>query len=444
MFWQIILQIILIGLNAVFACAEIAVISINDTRLDKLAASGEKRAVRLKKLTSQPARFLATIQVAITLSGFIGSAFAADNFSEYFVKLLSKTGIPVSDKVLSSVSVVLITLILSYFTLVFGELVPKRLAMKNAEKLGLGMSGLITFISKLFAPIVWLLNISTNGLLRLMGIDPSNEEDTVTEEEILMMSDAGAEKGTIDEDEHRIIKNVFAFDDMTAEQICTHRTDVSVLWEEESSEEWEKTIHRTRHSVYPICGESVDNVIGLLNAKDYFRLEDKSKENVMKNAVREPYFVHDNMKADQLFAKMKLSGANHFSIVVDEYGGMSGIVTITDLVEELVGDFADDDLDEPSAKLEQVNDEMWLVPGITPLTDVAEALDTILPAAEYETFGGFVIATIGEIPKDGSQVHIDTEYLHIDILEIRQHRIEKCCVTKINKQAITENDSTED
>ncbi len=441
---QIILQIVLIALNAVFACAEIAVISINDTRLDKLAASGDKRAVRLKKLTSEPARFLATIQVAITLSGFIGSAFAADNFSGYLVNGLLKAGVPESYKaILESVSVVIITLILSFFTLVFGELVPKRVAMKNPEKLGLSMSGMITAISKLFAPLVGLLNVSTNGVLRIMGINPESEEDTVTEEEILMMSDAGAEKGTIDEVENRIIKNVFAFDDLTAEQICTHRTDVSVLWNDDPSDVWEETIHRTRHSVFPICGESVDNIIGILDAKDFFRLEDKSKENIMKNAVSEPYFVHENMKADQLFAKMKQNDAAHFAVVVDEYGGMSGIITVTDLVEQLVGEFADDDDDENSAKFEQINDKMWIVPGITTLSDVAEELEIALPADKYETFGGYVIAMLGEIPKDGTQVSLDTDDLHIDVLEICHHRIEKCRVTKIEKETVINEEESE-
>lgn len=435
MFWQIILQIILIALNAVFACAEIAVISINDNRLEKLAASGDKRAARLKKLTGEPSKFLAAIQVAITLSGFIGSAFAADNFSDRLAALIMKTGIPVSEKALDSFSVVLITLILSYITLVFGELVPKRLAMKNPEKLGFAMSGLISAISKFFAPLVWTLNVSTNGILRLLGIDPQSEDDTVTEEEIIMMSDAGAEKGTIDEAENRIIKNIFAFDDMTAEQICTHRTDVSVLWTEDGSDVWEETIHRTRHSVFPICGESVDNVIGTLNAKDFFRLEDKSKENIMKTIVREPYFVHENMKADRLFAKMKQNDADHFAVVVDEYGGMSGIITVTDLVEQLVGEFDDDDVDEPSAKLEQIDEQTWSVPGIITLSEAAEALELPLPADKYETFGGYVIAKLGEIPKDGTQTAVNSDGLHIEILEIKHHRIEICRVTKTTKEA---------
>ena len=233
MLGQIILQIILIALNALFACTEVAVISTSDVRLEKLAASGNKKAARLKKLTDTPTRFLATIQVAITLAGFIGAAFAADSFAELLTSALVKTGIGIPAAVIKKAAVVLITLVLSYFTLVFGELVPKRLAMKDPEKIALAMSGVINFVAVFFAPLVWLLNVSANGILRLMGIDPNSDDDTVTEEEILMMSDAGAEKGTIDEDENRIIKNVFAFDDMTAEQVCTHRTDVDVLWSDD-------------------------------------------------------------------------------------------------------------------------------------------------------------------------------------------------------------------
>ena len=431
MIGQIILQIILIALNAVFACTEVAVISTNDVRLDKLAASGNKRAVRLKKLTDSPTRFLATIQVAITLAGFIGAAFAADSFSEYLTSAILKTGIGIPAAVIKKVSVILITLVLSFFTLVLGELVPKRVAMKDPEKIALAMSGAITLVSKIFAPFVWLLNASANGILRLLGIDPESEDDAVTEEEILMMSDAGAEKGTIDEDENRIIKNVFAFDDMTAEQVCTHRTDVDVLWNDDDVSIWEETIHRTRHSAFPICGESVDNVIGVLNAKDYFRLEDKSKENIMKNAVREPSFVHENMKADRLFDEMKQRGADHFAVVVDEYGGMSGIITITDLVEELVGDFADDPEDEPAVRLEKTGENVWTVPGITSLSDICEELDVVLPADKFETFGGYVIAELGEIPKDGSQLTLKAGGLSIEVLEVKHHRIEVCRVEKL-------------
>ncbi|MCR4796697.1 MULTISPECIES: hemolysin family protein [Ruminococcus] len=431
MIGQIILQIVLIALNALFACTEVAVISTSDVKLEKLAASGNKKAIRLKKLTDSPTRFLATIQVAITLAGFIGAAFAADSFAEYLTSAIAKTGIGIPAAVLKKCSVVLITLLLSYFTLVFGELVPKRVAMKNPEKIALAMSKTITVVAKIFAPFVWLLNASSNGILRLIGIDPESDDDTVTEEEILMMSDAGAEKGTIDEDENRIIKNVFAFDDTTAEQVCTHRTDVDVLWSSDDISVWEETIHRTRHSSFPICGESVDNVIGVLNAKDYFRLDDKSRDNIMKEAVREPCFVHESMKADRLFDQMKQRGADHFAVVVDEYGGMSGIITITDLVEELVGDFADDPEDEPAARLEQTEENVWTVPGMSSLSDVCDELEVTLPADKYETFGGYVIAELGEIPKDGTQLSLDSDGLHIEVLEVKHHRIEVCRVKKL-------------
>lgn len=431
MIGQIILQIILIALNALFACTEVAVISTSDVKLEKLAASGNKKAIRLKKLTDSPTRFLATIQVAITLAGFIGAAFAADSFSEYLTSAILKTGIGIPATVLKKISVVLITLILSYFTLVFGELVPKRVAMKDPEKIALAMSKTISLVAKIFAPLVWLLNTSANGILKLIGIDPESEDDTVTEEEILMMSDAGAEKGTIDEDENRIIKNIFAFDDTTAEQVCTHRTDVDVLWSNDDISVWEETIHRTRHSSFPICGESVDNVIGVLNAKDYFRLDNKTRENIMKEAVREPCFVHESMKADRLFDQMKQRGADHFAIVVDEYGGMSGIITITDLVEELVGDFADDPEDEPAARLEETEKNVWTVPGMTSLSDVCDELEVTLPADKYETFGGYVIAELGEIPKDGSQLKFQRDGLDIEVLEVKHHRIEVCRVKKL-------------
>lgn len=443
MIWQLLLQIILIALNAVFACAEIAVISVSQTRLEKLADEGNKKAKRLQKLTSEPSRFLATIQVAITLSGFIGAAFAADSFADDLVKLVLKTGIGISAETMRPIAVVLVTLLLSYITLVFGELVPKRAAMKNPEKLALNMARGIGAVQTLFKPLVFILNISTNGILRLMGIDPEGEDETVSEEEIIMMSDAGAEKGVIDETESRMIKNVFAFDDMTAEQICTHRTDVSMLWSEDDVKTWEETIHRTRHSRYPVCGESVDNVIGILNAKDYFRLRDKSRENIMKNAVHEPYFVHETMKADMLFAQMKKKGGSGFAVVVDEYGGMSGVITVTDLVEELVGDFDDDESGQPEKVMKKIADNIWNVPGITPLDDVCEELEISLPSEKYDTFGGYIIDELGEIPKDGTKTSIEADGLHIEILEIRHHRVELCRVTRIEAETEESNEGDE-
>jgi putative hemolysin len=335
--WQLILQVVLIALNAIFACAEIAVISAKDAKIAALAQEGNRRAIRLERLTSQPARFLATIQVAITLAGFLGSAFAADNFSEALVDWMISLGVKLSPQVLDTIAVVLITLILSYFTLIFGELVPKRLAMKNAEKLALAVSGLVTVISVVFKPIVSLLTASTNGMLRLLRVDPDSEEDVYSEEEIRMMATAGSQQGTIGEEENEFIQNLFEFDDQRAEEFATHRTKMSVLWADGSTDDWEREIFSSRHSLYPVCRDTTDKVVGILDIKDYFALPERSAEAAMSQAVKEPYFVPDSIKADVLFKRMR-DERIRIAVVLDEYGGVTGIVTLSDILELLVGD----------------------------------------------------------------------------------------------------------
>mgnify|MGYP000864369746 FL=1 len=434
---QLLLQLFLIALNAIFASAEIAVISMNDTKLSRLAASGDKRAIKLERLTNQPAKFLATIQVGITFAGFLGSAFAADNFASRLVDLLINIGVKIPTSTLNTISVIIITLILSYFTLVFGELVPKRVAMKKAEKLALGMSSLIHFISKLFAPLVHLLTSSTNAILRLLGIDPNAEDDNITEEEIRMMVDEGSEKGAINHSEKEMIQNIFEFDDKTAEDVMTHRTEVSLLWLDESDEQWEKTIIDSRHSIYPVCDQTTDDIIGVLNSKDYFRLNDKTRENIMKNAVKPAYFVPETVRTDVLFRNMKQS-RNHFAIVLDEYGGMNGIITMNDLLEQLVGDLDDDDTiqREPKQAIERVDSQTWKIIGSASLREVTDHLGTALPEDEYDTFGGLVFGLLGFIPEDGSPPEVEGYGLYIKVLEIKEHQIGKAivCLESPNKE----------
>lgn len=431
LFWQLMLQLVLILVNAVFACAEIAVISMNDAKLAKLTAAGDKRAIRLSGLTSQPARFLATIQVGITFAGFLGSAFAADNFSDRLVMWLLRLGIGIPERTLDTISVIFITLILSYFTLVLGELVPKRIAMKNAERLALAISGLVHFISKVFAPLVWLLTISTDGMLRLFGIDPHAADDEITEEEIRMMVDEGSEKGAIDPEEKAMIQNVFEFDDKTAKEIMTHRTEVSLLWLEESDEQWEKTITESRHTIYPVCNETTDDIVGILNAKFYFRLRDKTRENILKSAVKPAYFVPETVKADVLFRNMK-NNRQHFAVVLDEFGGMNGIITMSDLLEELVGDLEDDiTIPAEPVPIERVDSHTWKVLGGAPLDDVSSQLGVILPEDEYDTFGGFVFGMLGYVPEDGSTPELEVFGLNIKILQIKDHQMEKAVVYRV-------------
>lgn len=430
--FMIILQVILIALNAIFACAEIAIISINDNRLAKLTADGDKRAARLSKLTSQPASFLATIQVAITLSGFLGSAFAADNFSDGLVSWLMSLGIPIPQKTLDTIAVIFITVVLSYFTLIFGELVPKRVAMRKTEPLALAMSGPISVIAKLFSPIVWFLTFSTNSVLRLIGIDPDAEDDDVSEEEIRMMVDAGSEKGVIDHEEKEFIQNVFEFDDITAGEVATHRTEVCLLWTEETMDEWQDIIYNSRHALYPICEDTADNIIGILNAREYFRLENRDREAVMRYAVKAPYFVPESVKADVLFRNMK-STHNAMAVVMDEYGGMSGIVTMNDLIEQLVGDLGDDNASENTPEpIQQLDSNTWKIHGSADLKDVAEALGISLPTEEYETFNGLIFDALGTIPDDGTTLEVETAGLTVKVTEIVEHQIETAIVALSN------------
>lgn len=423
-------QVVLIALNAVFASAEIAVLSLNETKLERMAEQGNGRAKRLVRLTKEPARFLATIQVAITLSGFLGSAFAADNFSEPLVDWMINMGVSIPRATLDAGAVIFITLVLSYFTLILGELVPKRIAMKKPEQIAMGISGLVSGISIVFKPIVSFLSVSTNLVLRLCGIDPEEEEEQVSEEEIRMMVDVGSEKGTIEHQEKEFIQNVFEFNDIMAESIATHRTDVSMLWMEDDMEVWAETIHNSRHTFYPVCDGSPDNVIGVLNAKDYFRIDDKSRNKVMNQAVYPAYFVLETTKADVLFRNMK-ANKSAIAIIIDEHGGMTGIVTMNDLVEELVGDLNDDTEDAKSREpyVEKVEEHTWLVHGNPELEVIEDALGIEIASEGFDTLSGLVFQKLGVIPEDGTQnIELEIQGMQIHITCIREHQIEETVI----------------
>lgn len=391
---SIILQLVLIALNAVFACAEIAILSMNENKLTKMAAEGNKKAKKLKKLTSQPAKFLATIQVAITLSGFMGSAFAADNFSEVLVNGILKLGVNIPKETLDTIAVIVITIILSFITLVFGELVPKRLAMRKTEPLALALSSLISFISKAFAPIVWLLTASTNGVLRLFGIDPDAEDSEVSEEDIRMMADAGSEMGVINEEENSIIQNIFEFDDIYIGEIMTHRTEIVRLWMEDSIEQWKKIIKSNTHVFYPICEDTTDRIVGVLDSRRFLRLDNQSKENALKNAVDKPYFVSSYLRADELFREMK-KNKTYFAIVVDEFGGTDGIVSINDLIEEIVGEFENIRTD-----FDKIDDNTFKVKCSIELAKIERALKVNLKSNAV-TLNGWIIEHLSAVPEAG-------------------------------------------
>lgn len=426
--WLFLLQLVFIFFNALFACAEISVLTMNQNKLAKLASSGDKRALRLTKLTEQPAVFLSTIQVGITLINLLSSAVATESFSDRLESLLANMGLKIPSAILNVLSVIIITLLLTYFTVLLGELIPKRIGMNKAEKIALGLSGLILFVSKLFTPAVWLFSVSTNGLMKIFGIDTNAKENDSAEDEIRMILDAGNQDGSILAEEKDMIQNIFEFDDITAREIMTHRTEVSLLWLEETDEQWAQTIIESRHSLYPVCSETPDNIIGVLNTKLYFRLNDKSRESIMANAVTPAYFVPETVRADILFKNMKQS-RNHFAVVVDEYGGMSGIITMNDLLEQLVGDLEDDITVPPEIPLiERIDSKTWKIQGSAPLDEVAEQLGVKLPEEDYDTFGGMVFGLLGIVTNETTLPTIEEYGLVIKVTEIKDRRVESAVV----------------
>lgn len=428
----VILQIVLIALNAVFASAEIAVISMSDVKLERMADKGDKRAKKLVELTAQPARFLATIQVSITLAGFLGSAYAADNFAGPLTQALLNLGLSVPENVLNKICVFAITLIIAYFSIVFGELIPKRVAMNKTEGIAMAVSGPLYIVAKVFKPLVWLLTASTNGVLKLLGIS-ANEDETVTEEEIRMMVSVGSEKGVIDQDENEMIQNVLDFNDVYVEEICTHRKDVVSLDMNESLDEWIETIRNSRHNYMPVYGEDTDDIVGVLDTRAFFRMECAQKtltqEEVLKVCLRKAYFVPENMKADTLCRNMKETGV-HFAVAIDEYGGMSGIVTMHDLIELIIGELFEEG-EEPEPKdIDVLGENQWRIQGSADLEDVAQVLELSLPIDEYDTFGGYVFGELGRIPDEGDTFSMETENLQIQVENVHAHCMQSAIVSK--------------
>ncbi len=424
---QLLLQLFLILLNAFFACSEIAIISLNDTKLRRLADSGHKSALALAKLTKQPARFLATIQVGITLAGFLGSAFAADNFSDRLVASIMASGSTLDPDTLNTIMVIAITLILSYFTLVLGELVPKRIAMKKPEPIALAVGRVIYFISKAVTPIVWLLTVSTNGLLRLFRINPHTEENQVTEEEIRIMVDLGEEKGAIAPEEGEMIDNVLELSEKTAVELMTPRTDMEVIWLEDPPEQWEELIFSTNHSRYPVCGEHMDEIVGFLHVRDFFRNIRSEQPKGLKELLRPAYLVPETVPADILLREMKLN-RTHMAVVVDEYGGTSGVITMEDLIEEIVGQIEDEHDDEGPDVIE-VEEGRWRARGSIDLDSLSDALGVTLPEGDYDTLGGLIFSRLSSIPMDGAHPEVDVGGFHILVEELTDHRVEWADIT---------------
>ena len=429
--FQLLVQVILILINAFFAATEIAVISLNANKLRKLEEEGDKLAPKLLHMVEDSSGFLSTIQIAITLSGFLGAAFAGDAFAEYLTTWLLSLGVGIPASVLNTISLVVVTIILSYFTLIFGELVPKRIAMQKSMEMARLSCRVVTAIATIAKPVVKLLALSTNGMLRLLRMKVDVEEDQVTEDEIRMMIDLGNESGSIKEDEKELLHNVFDFSDQTVSDVMTHAADVETISVEASREEVLDTIRSTGLSRFPVYGEDESDILGVLNARDFLVDWAVDGNKTVRELMRPAYLVPESLSADDLLKDMQIKKI-HLAVVLDEYGELAGVITVEDLLEEIVGNIYDEfDPAEPQ-ELEQLGENLWRVSGSLSVEDLAEELDMELPEDEdYDTVGGMLLSCLRTIPEDGSRPLVQVHGLELQAEKVEDHRIRSVLVRKL-------------
>lgn len=425
---QITILIILIFVNAFFAAAEIAFISLNDAKIEKMAKEGNKKAKSIEKMLKNPSKFLATIQIGITLAGFLSSAFAADTFVDKLAPQLNNLIPSLSISTWRGISLVLITIILSYFTLIFGELVPKRLAMKHFEKISFASIGIIKVISVITAPFVKFLTFSTNIVSKIFGVT-ENDESTVTEEEIRMMVDAGQEKGTIQKDEKEMINNVFELNDRTVSEIMTDRTNMFAVDENMSiGEVIEELTEERGYSRIPVYDETIDEIKGVVYLRDIL-LSNKNRNTKIKSLIKDAYFVPETKRINELFKEFQ-KNKKQIAIVVDEYGGTAGVVTMEDILEEIVGEIYDE-YDTQTEKYEKIDENTFLVDGSISIYELEKILDIEIPDGDYDTLSGYILEELGRIPTAKEKPVIETDNAIYKVEKFEDNRIVSVKVCKI-------------
>ena len=430
---QLLLQVILIAINAFFAMTEIAVISLHATPLKKMEEDGDRVATRLLRMVEHSTSFLSTIQIGITLAGYLGSAFAADSFSDGLTSWLYNTvGFQVlSYQALNSVSVVIITVILSYFTLIFGELVPKRIAMQKSMQVAKIASSVITALATVMRPVIWFLTFSTNTVLKLLRLKTTSEEETVTEEEIRMMVDLGEERGTIDSDEGEWIDNVFEFGETTVREAMTHVSELVAIPVDATQDEITKVIRESGRSRIPVYAKNLDDILGILNAREFLLERGEGGDKLPERLIRPAYFVPETLRAATLFKDMQQK-KQHIAVVVDEYGQTSGIVTMEDLLEEIVGSIYDETDPAEELPITQIEDGVWRALGSAELDEIADAMDIEFPEdLDFDTLNGLVFSQLNNIPKDGTVFDLQAYGLDIHVERIARRRVVSATLRKL-------------
>lgn len=439
-FLSILLVLFFIFVNAFFSGTEMAVISLNDAKMRKLAEEGDKKAKRVMKFLDNPGNFLATIQVGVTLAGFLSSAFAANSFASKLALLVD----PASKYPwMESLWTVVITIVLSYFSLVLGELVPKRIAQNKPEKWAFGVANIVKFFGAVLKPFVWFLTKSTNLVLMMLKIDPNQTDKPVTEEEIRMMVDVGSESGNIEDTEKEMIENVFEFNDKEVSEIMTHRKRIISLPIEANYDEVMRIARDEKYTRIPIYKETIDDIVGILHIKDLIGIMPPTEDKPFKleKLMREPLVVHETKKISSLFGEMKNCGMQ-MAVIVDEYGGTMGIATIEDILEELVGNITDEFDDETDECVKLSNGD-YIVRGDMTLSDLEDVIDTELTDDEYDTIAGLVISQLDRVPEEKEHPVVNYKNLRIKVLKVEENAISKLLI-HINPVEESDEDGKED
>lgn len=435
---QILLLFVLILLNAFFAMSELAILSLNELKVRKMAEAGNKKAAKILELIEEPSHFLSTIQIGVTLAGFLTSASAASSFSEPLAAQFIKW-FPAFSKVENVVygaAMVVVTVIISYFSLVLGELAPKRIAMQGSERISFAVVGPLLVIKKIMKPFIKVLSASTNGVVRLLGYNPKGGDEALTKEEIRMLVDEGEEKGVIDEDQKEMIHNIFDFTDVPIREVMTHRTEMAAVSEEDSIEAVAAFGCEHGYSRLPVYGEEVDDIRGIVYVKDLLQFvgQPVPPEKTVADMMRQAYFVPETKRCRDLFEEMT---EKHLQMVLvsDEYGMVSGLVTIEDLLEHIVGDIQDE-YDDEEAEIVSLGENSYEFDGGLDVKEVEELLHIKLPEGEYDTAGGFVMDVLGRVPTEGEPVEVESSGYRFVVTQMKERRI--CRVRAERMEASTE------
>lgn len=437
MITDLVVLVIILVLNGWFSTLESAYFAVNTGRLKLMAEAGHEKAVSLEIHMKQITKISAALRVGIVLTTLLIGALTAISFGERFNAFLIEKGLANDVFVLKSISVIVVTVVVAYFVLVFGEMVPKRIGIKHAEKIAMRTIGATKLLMVLTSPLAFLFRGSANGIARMLGIDISEVDARVTEEEIRMMVDAGGDNGTIDENEKEMINNIFELDNTSVGDIATHRTDIVAIPLDANLEDVTAVINKEKYSRIPVYDENIDNIVGVFHVKDMVKyvLNDRnprtSNEFHIEDILMKPHFVPFSKKTDELFQEMQKQKV-HMVIVIDEYGGTAGIVTMEDIMEEIVGNIFDEYDTEEEEDICYIDDEHFLINGTTDLSDVEELLEIVFEDGDdYDTLGGYLIGQLGRIPDENEMPEVTIDQFIFKIKKIEEKRIDKIMVSKI-------------